>query len=108
MFRFFGILRKLPLTYVPTIDNLCSVSPLYGSQVNKNLWSFIQDDYIWQSICINQFPADYGSAELKKMVAEEDALRGNNSEEQHVNVNKKLYKRLCKLLYIFTFFFLQS
>ncbi|CAB4440016.1 unnamed protein product [Rhizophagus irregularis] len=74
------------LSFLPAKD-LCSVS-----LVNKNLWSFIQDDYVWHSICINQFPTDYVSEELKKMIAEED-----NIEEQHVNVvNKKLYKRLSR------------
>ncbi|GES88127.1 F-box protein PP2-A12-like [Rhizophagus clarus] len=79
------------LSFLPAKD-LCSIS-----LVNKNLWSFIQDDYVWQSICINQFPVNYVSEELNKMIAEEYASRGSNSEEQPVNIiNKKLYKRLSR------------
>ncbi|RIA87774.1 hypothetical protein C1645_739867 [Glomus cerebriforme] len=93
-----GIFSKIPneivvkiFCFLPAKD-LCSVS-----LVNKNLWSVTQDDYVWQSACDNQFPADYVSQELKKMINEEPISEGCNSDEQQV-VNKtngkKLFKRL--------------
>ncbi|CAG8776457.1 690_t:CDS:2, partial [Racocetra persica] len=55
------------LTFLPAKD-LCSIS-----LVNKNLLSFTQDDYVWQSICISQFPASRISEERKKMITKEES-----------------------------------
>ncbi|CAG8463490.1 8144_t:CDS:2 [Gigaspora rosea] len=90
------------LILLPAKD-LCSIS-----LVNKNLLSFTQDDYVWQSICISRFPANRISEEQKNMIADEATSKiqeTSNSEskndEQQVTVSehsewKRLYKRLSK------------
>ncbi|CAG8599490.1 17354_t:CDS:2, partial [Racocetra fulgida] len=63
------------LTFLPAKD-LCSIS-----LVNKNLLSFTQDDYVWQSICISQFPASRISEERKKMIRKEATSRVQNTSD---------------------------
>ncbi|RIB28656.1 hypothetical protein C2G38_1409230 [Gigaspora rosea] len=76
--------------------DLCSVS-----LVNKNLLSFTQDDYVWQSICINQFPASRISEEQQNMIAEEATSKvqetDNSGNQSGTNVVETIDSNLTKL-----------
>ncbi|CAG8610119.1 5856_t:CDS:2, partial [Dentiscutata heterogama] len=85
--RFCGCIRKLWILLVD--QTICSENVVglihVGSSVNKNLLSFTQDDYVWRSICINQFPASRISEEQKNMIPDEDTSKvqeTNNSDNQ--------------------------
>ncbi|CAG8776554.1 15246_t:CDS:2, partial [Cetraspora pellucida] len=59
--------------------------------VNKNLLSFTQDDYLWQSICINQFPASRVSEERKNMFAKEATLRVQSTNESENRSDQNIF-----------------
>ncbi|CAG8731417.1 4331_t:CDS:2 [Gigaspora margarita] len=83
------------LSFLPAKD-LCSIS-----LVNKNLLSFTQDDYIWQSICINQFPASRISEE-QNMISEEATSKiqetDNLGNQSGTNFIETIVSNLAKLV----------
>ncbi|CAG8684226.1 11236_t:CDS:2 [Gigaspora margarita] len=106
-----SIFSEIPYEIVVKILTLLSAKDLCSvSLVDKNLLTFTQDNYVWELICINRFPASRISEEQKNMIADEAISKiqqTNNSEskndEQQVTISensewKRLYKRLSKYI----------
>ncbi|KAF0562142.1 f-box protein pp2-a12-like [Gigaspora margarita] len=106
-----SIFSEIPYEIVVKILTLLSAKDLCSvSLVEKNLLTFTQDNYVWELICINRFPASRISEEQKNMIADETISKiqqTNNSEskndEQQVTISensewKRLYKRLSKYI----------